>query len=190
MGRARQSPARRFCKIVSSAHGVTRPACDGARVTRPSGFGDWNWSWKGCKPNSVCPEFLRGREPFVCAADTRNPFRFRETWSGPLRDSLFGLAPDGVFRAASLALRAVRSYRTFSPLPAPLAKRRRFDFLWHCPSKSLSTFRPRVSQPNEPELRGIAPFGVRTFLPRPAVRDGSDSPPFQNHGQSSRKVQN
>ena len=34
----------------------------------------------------------------------------------------------------------------------------------------------------EPELRGIAPFGVRTFLPRPAVRDGSDSPPFQNHG--------
>jgi len=119
MGRARQSPARRFCKIVSSAHGVTRPACDGARVTRPSGFGDWNWSWKGCKPNSVCPEFLRGREPFVCAADTRNPFRFRETWSGPLRDSLFGLAPDGVFRAASLALRAVRSYRTFSPLPVP-----------------------------------------------------------------------
>ncbi len=38
--------------------------------------------------------------------------------SGPLRGSLFGLAPDGVFRAASLALRAVRSYRTFSPLPA------------------------------------------------------------------------
>jgi len=31
-----------------------------------------------------------------------------------------------------------------------------------------------------PELRGIAPFGVRTFLPRPAVRYGSDSPPFQN----------
>ena len=60
---------------------------------------------------------LRGRESFVLAADTRNPSRFRETWSGPLRDSLFGLAPDGVFRAASLALHAVRSYRTFSPLP-------------------------------------------------------------------------
>src|ERR1051325_3712284 len=37
---------------------------------------------------------------------------------GPPRGSLFGLAPDGVFRASSLALRAVRSYRTFSPLPA------------------------------------------------------------------------
>jgi len=122
-----------------------------------------------------------GREPFVCAADTRNPFRFRETWSGPLRDSLFGLAPDGVFRASLLALRAVRSYRTFSPLPtvaavcnrrtfsgahrAPL-QFRRFDFLWHCPSKSLSTFRPRVSRPNKPGLRGTAPFGVRTFLSR------------------------
>ena len=127
---------------------------------------NWEWFRKGCKPNSVCPEFLRGREPFVYAADTRNPFHFRETWSGPLRDSLFGLAPDGVFRAASLALRAVRSYRTFSPLPASLAKRRRFDFLWHCPSKGLSTFRPRVSQPDEPGLRGIAPFGVRTFLSR------------------------
>jgi hypothetical protein len=43
---------------------------------------------------------------------------------------------------------------------------RRFDFLWHYPSKSLSTFRPRVSRPDKPGLRGIAPFGVRTFLPR------------------------
>ena len=38
--------------------------------------------------------------------------------------SLFGLAPGGACRAASVAGRAVRSYRTFSPLPArslPLA---------------------------------------------------------------------
>ena len=31
--------------------------------------------------------------------------------------------------------------------------------------KLLRAFLPRVSQPNEPELRGIAPSGVRTFLP-------------------------
>ena len=43
---------------------------------------------------------------------------------------------------------------------------RRFNFLWHCPSKGLSTFRPRVSRPHRPGLRGIAPFGVRTFLSR------------------------
>ncbi len=33
---------------------------------------------------------------------------------------LFGLAPGGVFRAAPVAGSAVRSYRTFSPLPDPL----------------------------------------------------------------------
>ena len=125
-----------------------------------------NWFWKGCKPNSVCPDC--SGERIICLG-SRYPesVRFRGTWSGPLRDSLFGLAPDGVFRAASLALRAVVSYTTFSPLPADLAKRRRFDFLWHCPSEGLSTFRPRVSQSNGLELRGIAPFGVRTFLCRP-----------------------
>ncbi len=75
------------------------------------------WFWRGCKPNSVCPGLRQGRESFVLAADTRNPRRFRATGSEPLQNSLFGLAPDGVFRAALLALRAVRSYRTFSPLP-------------------------------------------------------------------------
>src|SRR5690554_8078245 len=34
--------------------------------------------------------------------------------------SLFGLASGGVFPAASVARRAVRSYRTISPLPVPL----------------------------------------------------------------------
>ena len=34
------------------------------------------------------------------------------------RVSLHGLAPDGVYRARSVTSSAVRSYRTFSPLPA------------------------------------------------------------------------
>jgi hypothetical protein len=42
----------------------------------------------------------------------------------------------------------------------------RFDFLWHFPSESLSTFRPSISQSNRLGLRGIAPCGVRTFLYR------------------------
>ena len=33
--------------------------------------------------------------------------------------SLFGLAPCGVYRALDIAAQAVRSYRTFSPLPLP-----------------------------------------------------------------------
>src|SRR6266699_1140740 len=46
--------------------------------------------------------------------------------------------------------------------------------------------RPRVSRPDKPGLRGIAPFGVRTFLP-PAMQE-SDSPPFQNRRENSRKL--
>ena len=45
-------------------------------------------------------------------------------------------------------------------------RRRLFHFLWHFPSASLETGRLRVSQPNKPGLRSIAPCGVRTFLPQ------------------------
>jgi len=38
--------------------------------------------------------------------------------------SLFGLAPGGACRAASVASRAVRSYRTISTLPRPVFRRR------------------------------------------------------------------
>ncbi len=43
--------------------------------------------------------------------------------------SLFGLAPGGVYRARPVAVAAVRSYRTLSPLPAMPA----VCFLWHFP---------------------------------------------------------
>jgi len=45
---------------------------------------------------------------------------------------LFGLAPGGVCRAASVAGSAVRSYRTVSPLPSPW-RDRAVCFLWHFP---------------------------------------------------------
>ena len=41
---------------------------------------------------------------------------------------------------------------------------RRFNFLWHFPSKSLPAFRPSISQSYRLGLRGVAPCGVRTFL--------------------------
>src|SRR5258708_332123 len=47
--------------------------------------------------------------------------------------SLFGLAPGGVCRAVGVATRAVRSYRTISPLPAPLARHLGGIFLLHFP---------------------------------------------------------
>ena len=50
--------------------------------------------------------------------------------------SLFGLAPDGGCRAVRVATSAVRSYRTVSPLPAPLRVLRRFVFC--CPVHRLT----------------------------------------------------
>ena len=48
--------------------------------------------------------------------------------------SLLGLAPGGVYRAAPVASRAVRSYRTLSPLPAgQLLGEPAVCFLWHFP---------------------------------------------------------
>ena len=56
---------------------------------------------------------------------------------------------------------------------------RRSAFLWHYPSDGLSTFCPRVS-PAKPELRGIAPDGVRTFLiwlaPKAILRPSKTNP--------------
>jgi len=56
---------------------------------------------------------------------------------------LFGLAPGGVYHALDVTIEAVRSYRTFSPLPAfakasagkpaPLKRRWAVCFLWHFP---------------------------------------------------------
>ena len=55
--------------------------------------------------------------------------------------SLFGLAPCGVCPARDIAAAAVRSYRTFSPLPRACEAVR---FLWHFPSTSLDAGFPDV----------------------------------------------
>jgi hypothetical protein len=67
---------------------------------------------------------------------------------------LFGLAPDGVYRAPPVTGRAVRFYRTVSPLP-PRGRSNAgaVCFLWHCPSSHLDW-----------PLASILPFGARTFL--------------------------
>jgi len=64
---------------------------------------------------------------------------------------LFGLAPSGVFPAIPVASDAVRSYRTFSPLPA--TKSLAVYFLWHFPSAYAAQALP-----------GTLAHGARTFL--------------------------
>ena len=50
------------------------------------------------------------------------------------RPPLFGLAPGGVYPATSVTRRAVRSYRSLSPLPCrAFARPKAVCFLWHFP---------------------------------------------------------
>ena len=69
--------------------------------------------------------------------------------AGHANAPLFGLAPGGVYPATTVASRAVRSYRTISPLPAP--KRWRYIF--------CGTFR-RLAPPR----RYLAPCPVEPGL--------------------------
>jgi hypothetical protein len=88
--------------------------------------------------------------------------------SWPRFPSLFGLAPCGVYPASVITAGAVRSYRTFSPLPL------RGAALWTSPSGTplrrryvfCGTSRPRDLKPASRTLSGTLPCGVRTFLPR------------------------
>jgi hypothetical protein len=77
--------------------------------------------------------------------------------------SLFGLAPCGVCPASSITARAVRSYRTFSPLPWVFQLKAVY-FLWHCPSSHSSAAPKRATKAPSRTLSGTLLCGVRTFL--------------------------
>jgi hypothetical protein len=111
-------------------------------------------------------------------------------WASP--PLLFGLAPRGVFRAPDVAIRAVGSYPTFSPLPNELRRNRQArGFPQACRRGDsiagglifCGTFRSRVLLACLRKLRNATPWryqarrpvvrhscelrtlGVRTFLP-------------------------
>src|ERR1700745_231522 len=89
---------------------------------------------------------------------------------GPAALPLFCLAPHGVFLASRIASRAVSSYLAFSTLPALCCHRTGGVFsVTLSVTAILPLRRPRV-------LRGMSPYGVRTFLQR-ALRLTSDHLP-------------
>ena len=98
---------------------------------------------RGGKPGSVVDS--HSSRPAV-ADRFEQPTR---TLGGPRRCVLFGLAADGVWPAAPVASRAVRSYRTFSPLPVPPFQAAIGGFAF------CSTFRHVA----------MLPCAARTFLP-------------------------
>src|SRR5712692_8251830 len=77
---------------------------------------------------------------------------------GPAALPLFCLAPHGVFPASRITSRAVSSYLAFSTLPELCCQRTGGMFsVTLSVTALLRTRRPRV-------LRGMSPYGVRTFL--------------------------
>ena len=103
-----------------------------------------------CKPNFVRRNAPAGRSflwaAHCCAAQATYPevvTRRAGTCPGRSRTpSLFGLAPCGVCPARPITAAAVRSYRTFSPLPGVAAGA--VCFLWHFPSTGLEPGLPDV----------------------------------------------
>ena len=146
-----------------------------------------NHPWRGWKENdfgravSRILSTLSRAERIIClSSQYPGPIPPCGTWSGRLRGPLFGLAPDGVFRASALALGAVGSYPTFSPLPAPLAKRGRYilcgTFRRHASRHGL----PRVSR-SRPSCVGPAGYAAS----RPMVFGLSSSPGSLREKRSS-----
>src|SRR5436309_6425240 len=116
------------------------------------------------------------------AALARSVMRRYPRIDGPAALPLFCLAPHGVFRASRIAPRAVSSYLAFSPLPALCCLRTGGVFsVTLSVTAILQLRRPRI-------LRGMSPYGVRTFLQQ-ASRLTSDHLPSRTiyHNQPGRK---
>src|SRR4051812_44714794 len=106
--------------------------------------------WKGCKPIFVC--VLANGENHLSEQPIPETCPASGTRSGQLLGFLFGLAPDGVFRASAIALGAVGSYPAFSPLPPTEAG----GGLIFCGTFRRKAFRPSSRIYPPPRGRGYA----------------------------------
>jgi len=100
---------------------------------------------------------------FTCqgAISSANPWRgpvgADESAPGQRFDSLFGLAPGGVCHAGHVAIAAVRSYRTFSPLPFRQNRNSAVCSLWHFPAfPPLPTETGGCYPPPRPAVFGLS----------------------------------
>ncbi|MBA7692547.1 hypothetical protein ES703_101114 [subsurface metagenome] len=104
-----------------------------------------------CKPNSVEGGHLSSASALPRASCSL-PEGSGPTSSRRAAAPLLGLAPGGVYRALDVTTQAVRSYRTFSPLPAGTGGMFSVALVKGCPFRLLA---------------GTLPCGVRTFLSAP-----------------------
>jgi len=119
------------------------------------------------KPNSVLDSHSSRRR---IAATLQRPTRgFWRAGPARLQDCscsprLFGLAPCGVYPAAAIAGVAVRSYRTFSPLPESL-RALAVRFLWHLPSCTFLRCSPGRYPAHCPAEFGLSSPGLNRQQP-------------------------
>ena len=121
-----------------------------------------------------------GRESFVSAADTRNPSRFGGTGAGRSGVSYLALHPMGFsvprrLRFARCALTAPfhPCHFEISNLRFEISKGGLFSVALSVEAPALACrdaarvypLKSQISNLKSQRLRGIAPFGVRTFLP-------------------------
>jgi hypothetical protein len=143
----------------------------------------------------VLSRFLNGENHLSAQPIPETRFAFAKHGAGSSGVSYLALHPMGFsvprrLRFARCALTApFHHHRQFAPAAV--------CFLWHCPSRVLAL--SRVYPRSIARLRGIAPSGVRTFLPalskigkspgfRQFQKGLGDSPPFQNHCYSIGKL--
>jgi len=187
--------------MASPGRGSPSRGCRQLSKRRRPVVGELGFGKRTCKPNSVvCGHSSRRR--VAADARQRPTRRFRQFHEpperiGPMRSvawlsstlprrpvagdpadwrllpSLFGLAPCGVYPASAVTVGAVRSYRTFSPLPDWTGPKTRLDRRYLL----CGTGRPRALTPASRTLSGTLPCGVRTFLPRRPPKRGRQRPP-------------
>jgi hypothetical protein len=114
---------------------------------------------------------------------------------------LFGLAPGGVYLAAHVAVSAVRSYRTISPLPtrdehevggifsvALSVDLHPPGVTWH-PAQWSPDFPPPGHEPESDCLANSQPFSIREIRPEPQSRQGVRfSQHLQNHPSDAKPI--
>jgi hypothetical protein len=123
------------------------------------------------------PSSFRSQAPFAMAHRASTPLPHEGLRRSPC---LFGLAPCGVYIAATVTSRAVRSYRTFSPLPPPCdfeSLGEAVCFLLHWPSGWLEPSVPDV-------IRHTALRSSDFPLPLDRLRDERQRSPGRLHGSS------
>src|SRR5579875_78157 len=189
--RAPAVPAARSC--AARAHSHTAPACY-KRGVLCGFFGVQEPPAEGpvsrilscaviplgaALPRTLISDLPGGFGQIIGAALRHRADAGRELCSGLAAPSLFGLAPCGVYHASAITAGAVRSYRTFSPLPPPqeqsqgLLRAVAVCFLWHWPSTGPV---PKVDARVPDVIRHTALWSSDFPPPAALAGSGSDRP--------------